>query len=87
MTGEEIKSLMEKFAHNNTGLAVKNRTTKAVVAQFVSNCGSKSDRLTSFVIHVSFLLLELLTKIGAAFKVTQNTLNIKWRRLAVALGL
>ena len=54
-----MKSLMEEFAHNNTGLAVKNRTTKAVVAQFVSNCGSKSDRLASFVIHVSFFLLEL----------------------------
>ena len=58
MTDEEMKFLMEKFAHKNTGLAVKNRTTKAVVAQFVSNCGSKSDRLASFVIHVSILVIN-----------------------------
>ena len=30
---------------------------------------------------------ELLTKNGAVFKNVQNTLNIKWRRLLVALGL
>ena len=55
MTDGELKSLMESFAHNNTGLAVKNRTTKAVVAQFVSNCGSKSDRLSSFIIYITIL--------------------------------
>lgn len=55
MTDEELKPLMEKFALNNAGLAVKNRTNKAVVAQFVSNCGSKSDRLASIIIHITFL--------------------------------
>ena len=55
MTDGELKSLMEKFAYNNPGIAVKNRTTKAVVAQFVSNCGSKSDRLASFIIHIIIL--------------------------------
>ena len=58
MTDVEMKSLMEKFAHKNTGLAAKNRTTKAVVAQFVSNCGSKSDRLASFVTHVPILIID-----------------------------
>ena len=31
--------------------------------------------------------MELFTKNGAVFKKAQNTFNIKWRRLPVALGL
>ena len=31
--------------------------------------------------------VELLTEIGTVFKMAQNTFNIKWRRLPVALGL
>ena len=46
---------MEKFAHNNQGLAVKNGSSKALVAQFVSNCDSKSDRSVAFIIHIPFL--------------------------------
>ena len=44
MTNEEIESLIENFGVKNQGLAEKNKKTKAVVAQFVSNCNSKSDR-------------------------------------------
>ena len=43
---------MEEFAHNNPGLAIKNGSSKAVVAQFVSNCNSHSDRLEAFLIHI-----------------------------------
>ena len=32
-------------------------------------------------------LLELFTENGAGFKLAQNTFNIEWRRLPVALGL
>ena len=44
MTNGEIKSLIENFGVKNQGLAEKNMKTNAVVAQFVSNCNSKSDR-------------------------------------------
>ena len=33
----------------------------------------------------SKMLLELLTEIGAVFKMAQNTFNIKWRRLPVTI--
>ena len=55
LTNENLTSLMEEFAHNNPGLAVKNGSSKAVVAQFVSNCDSKSDRSVAFIIHIPFL--------------------------------
>ena len=57
MSDERIKSLIEQFGANNQGLAVKNGTTKAVVAQFVSNCASKSDRLASLIRHIFVFLL------------------------------
>ena len=44
MTNGEIESLIENFGVKNQGLAEKNKKTNAVVAQFVSNCDSKSDR-------------------------------------------
>ena len=52
LTGQEIKSLIEKFGVNNQGLAVKNKKTKAVVTLFVSNCNSKSDRLALIISHI-----------------------------------
>ena len=51
MSDERIKSLIEQFGANNQSLSVKNRTTKAVVAQFVSNC-AKSDRLASLILLI-----------------------------------
>ena len=43
-------------------------------------------------LHLAFnasinLYLELLPENGAVFKMAQNTFNIKWHRLPVALGL
>ena len=44
LTQDALQNLINQFAVNNTNLAVKTGSNKAVVAQFVSNCDSKSDR-------------------------------------------
>ena len=51
LTQDALQNLINQFAVNNTNLAVKTGSNKAVVAQFVSNCDSKSDRLASYFNH------------------------------------
>ena len=46
--------------------------------------GSKEKR---FAMHVDFHLVKMFIENSAGFKLEQNSFNIKWCRLSVALGL
>ena len=76
-----LKRSLWKENENSDNSEIKGCTTPKVNNMYILNC---SDGLSwNFIEHN----VELFSLYGAVNKTAQNTFNIRWRRLPVALGL